>query len=175
MLLWLLLFIATTILFCLLYIFKQMQYIRLLKKNIEKNISPAELVESTKFPALDFTQKSSEQELVSHLKKAFEEEKVYLQKGLTLNDLAKHVGTNRTTLSKIINVQLGKSFPVLLQDYRVREAMRLLKSTPADQLKIDCVAEQCGFSNPQAFYATFKNKVGVTPNRFKQMCHSQVK
>ena len=103
--------------------------------------------------------------LMSRILALMEKEELWRQKRLKVSDLATHLGTNATYISACINGQAGKSFPEFLNDYRLRHAQRLM-TEHAEMLLAD-VADECGFSNEQSFFRTFKARTGLTPQEWK--------
>ena len=103
--------------------------------------------------------------LLSRIVSLMEKDELWRQKGLKVSDLATRLGTNATYISACINGQAGKSFPEFLNDYRLRHAQKLMAEQP-DRLLSD-VADECGFSNEQSFFRTFKARTGLTPQEWK--------
>lgn len=103
--------------------------------------------------------------LLSRIVSLMEKDELWRQKGLKVSDLATRLGTNATYISACINGQAGKSFPELLNDYRLRQAQKLMAEQP-DMLLTD-IADECGFSNERSFFRTFKARTGLTPQEWK--------
>ena len=103
--------------------------------------------------------------LMSRIIALMEKEELWRQKGLKVSDLATRLGTNATYISACINGQMGKSFPELLNDYRLRCARQLMLEHPDRHLSD--IAEECGFSNERSFFRSFKARTGLTPQEWK--------
>lgn len=103
--------------------------------------------------------------LLSRILDLMEKDELWRQKGLKVSDLATRLGTNATYISACINGQAGKSFPEFLNDYRLRHAQKLMAEQP-DRLLSD-IADECGFSNEQTFFRSFKARTGLTPQEWK--------
>lgn len=103
----------------------------------------------------------TEEQLVSKLAAAFDEEEVYRDASLSIQSLAAALGTNRTTLSALINQVYGVPFRQLLSNYRIEAAKDYMLHHP-DALQ-DEVAEHCGFLTPQSFNMKFKEVTGLSP------------
>jgi len=97
----------------------------------------------------------------------FASQKPYLEKRLTLASLAKMMGYNRTELSSIINSCFGKSFTRFVNGYRVEEAVRRLSDPAYDQVKVEYLGYECGFSSKGTFYTLFKEHTGRTPHFYR--------
>lgn len=89
------------------------------------------------------------------------EEKGYCTNGVSIIELARIIGTNRTTLSQYINVAKHKSFRDWINQLRCDEAKRMMKRDPS--LPIDDVADRCGFSSRKYFDQVFSANTGKTP------------
>lgn len=95
-------------------------------------------------------------------------QKQYTSPGFNLDILSEHLGVNRKYLSKAINSATGKNFNTYINEYRVKEAIRLL-SNPANKfLSIDDIGKQVGFSNRSSFYDSFRKMTGISPSHFKK-------
>jgi len=101
-------------------------------------------------------------------------EKPYLDKRFTLNDLSRQTGLSRNKLTFVINEVLEKNFYSLINEYRLREALEIIK-TYGKKLTLDAVADRSGFHSRSSFYACFKKYTGQTPKEYftnlKQVNH----
>ena len=95
-------------------------------------------------------------------------QKLYTSPGFNLEILSEHLGINRKYLSKAINSATGKNFNTYINEYRVKEAIRLL-SDPANKfLSVDDIGIRVGFSNRSSFYESFRKMTGISPSQFKK-------
>jgi len=92
-------------------------------------------------------------------------EKVYQEPTYSRTDLARECETSETVISKVINVHFNKSFPQLINEYRVQDAKQLLAETKAN---IKIVAEEVGFNSLPSFNRVFKEIEGVTPSAYRK-------
>jgi len=83
------------------------------------------------------------------LKKLFEEEQIYLNKDLTIWELARMTNTNRSYLSQIINSEYGQHFSAFVNSYRARHAENLRQSHP--ELSQASIAEMSGFGSVKSW------------------------
>ena len=160
--------LAAATLFFVLFVQSRKAYKILLKKNLQKQEDTFSFSDNIDFENVT-TESPADRDMVALLRKLLEEEKVYLQPDLTINDLAKKMGTNRTTLSRIINQYFQKLFPALLNHYRVEEALRLLTDHSTREWKLEVIGEMCGYRNRQVFHSAFKRETGITPNHFRKI------
>lgn len=86
---------------------------------------------------------------------------------LTLLSLAGKLNINRSYLSRAINSVTGKSFTVWLNEYRIKEAIKLLSNNSQPKLSMDGLAFEIGFNNRTTFYRAFKKITGISPSNFK--------
>jgi len=93
-----------------------------------------------------------------------QKEQPFLNAGYREEQMAKALFTNRAYLSQTINEVGGTSFKGMLNDYRVRYAMAMLRDNPA--LSIKEVAVSSGFNSSTVFLGVFKSFTGETPQQF---------
>lgn len=111
------------------------------------------------------------QSLISSLKNAFEQEKVFLDQDLSIQKLAAHLSTNRTTLSAAVSQTYGVNFRQLVAHFRIEAAQKYMLENP--EAKQELVAAECGFGTAQAFNQKFKEVVGESPRTWLQNCTRQ--
>jgi len=97
-----------------------------------------------------------------------ETQKVYLQKNITLADLADMLDTNVTYLSQYINNQLKTNFNDYINSQRIKEACRMFRDNASMKYSVDQIADMVGFSSRTTFYTTFKKFTGITPSFFQK-------
>ena len=111
--------------------------------------------------------KDVQQEIWARVQILIQEEKVYLDTGITLYALAKMASTNSKYLRFIIKERAGKSFSSYINSYRVEEAKRKLLSEDSTLYTMDSIGEMSGFKSKSAFYQTFKEFTGNTPKQYQ--------
>ncbi|BDX38974.1 hypothetical protein CYCD_23290 [Tenuifilaceae bacterium CYCD] len=102
----------------------------------------------------------------SNFKKIILDKKYYLNLGITIDEMAKLIQLNRTTLSKFINSEENMNFNTWINTLRITEAQRLMISNP--DLSIRQIAEQTGFSEQTNFSRQFRIITGISPTEWKQ-------
>ena len=96
-------------------------------------------------------------------------ERLYLNKELTLNMLAKSVQMNRHMVSQIINQEFKMNFYQLINKYRVKEFESLLiKTGNLEKTNIKELSKQAGFKTFSSFNSYFKQINGITPGEYKR-------
>ena len=104
-------------------------------------------------------------EINSKLTAALEEDKHYLDSYLSLQKLARIIGTKPNYLSQVINVKHKCNFRDLVNKYRIETAKKLLVETGD---KIEAVAYDAGFNSLSTFNAAFKKETGLTPSQYRK-------
>ena len=98
------------------------------------------------------------------LEQWMETEKPYLNPEFRLQELTQVLPLNRTYLSQFINAEYNCSFYQFVTNYRVEEAKRLMQEQP--DMKMQDIAEHCGFSSPTVFARIFARETGMTPSEW---------
>ncbi len=83
-----------------------------------------------------------------------ENDKIYLQPDLKLDDVAQMMHTNRTYIYQAVNQQMGISFNEFINRYRIAHAKRLMANDPT--LSMNDVALLSGFASLSSFYRNMK-------------------
>ena len=95
-------------------------------------------------------------------------EKPYLNRELTIYDLAAQLKIPRHFLSEVINEHMGKNFYTLINDYRVEEVKRRIVDPAYKNLTILAVAYDSGFNAKSSFNTIFKEMTGMTPSEYQR-------
>lgn len=106
-------------------------------------------------------------EWIKKVTQAMVGEKMYRNPELTLTDLANHLGTNPSLLSKIINRSFGKNFNDYVNQYRVLEVKENLANPNNAHLTIMSLAYDAGFNSKATFNRAFKKFTGDNPKRYQ--------
>ncbi len=89
-------------------------------------------------------------------------------RGITVTDLLAVAPLSRSVLERRFNLLLGHSPKTEILRVQIQRAKQLLAET---DLPLAVIAEKTGFTHPEYFNVAFKNKVGVTPGRFRAQAH----
>lgn len=104
----------------------------------------------------------------------FEVNKDFLHKNITIDGLAKDLGTNRDYLSKSVNELKGKNFSQYLNELRINYIVEELKSNEKlRKYSISAIAEDVGFNNSESFSNAFKKITGTLPSYYIKLLHTQ--
>ncbi|WP_053405825.1 helix-turn-helix domain-containing protein [Persicobacter sp. CCB-QB2] len=105
------------------------------------------------------------QQYVRQLEALMTKQKIFLNQELSLADLSEKTGIPKHHLSESLNLHLGKNFYQFVNEYRIREAMRLIEENPGRKLLH--LAFDCGFNTKATFNAYFKKMTGHTPSHYR--------
>ncbi|TGN16926.1 7TM-DISM domain-containing protein [Leptospira idonii] len=96
----------------------------------------------------------------------FRSEKPYLEEELSLGTVSEKLKIRPDQLSAILNKEMNTSFSLLINEYRVTEACRLLKDSPEKNLLE--IAFQCGFGSRTNFNRVFKQFTDLAPIEYRK-------
>lgn len=94
----------------------------------------------------------------------FNSSKNYLQKDYSINELANDLKINRNYVSQVINENFNQNFSSFLNEYRIKEARKVMSESSNLKYTIESIAESVGYKSKTAFNNAFKKYVGVTPS-----------
>ncbi len=150
------------------YIQKQKAYKALVKMNVQavqcEQNNENLISKKTNTPDLKYKQ---DNDLVEKLVHFIITNKPYLNPDFNIDKLAKSLGSNRQYISKTINEVFHKNFSTYINEFRVKEARKLLLDSDNDKYTMEGIAEGSGFRNRTSFITAFKKYTGVTPSYFK--------
>lgn len=93
------------------------------------------------------------------------ENKGYRQADITIEQLARQFGTNRTYLSSFINSHYGMPFRLWIASLRAEDAKALLLDTYLSEGKI---AETLGYPSVQSFVRSFTQATSMSPSDYRK-------
>lgn len=93
-------------------------------------------------------------------------EKIYIQ------DLAAQVHMNEQYFCRFFKKSIGRSPMEYLNEYRIKQAMRLLKETDLPVMEV-CL--ECGYNNLGNFLRAFKKHTETTPLKYRNQSHEEGK
>lgn len=93
-----------------------------------------------------------------------------LAEPLSLDEVAREVGTYDKRLSAIFREHLGATVFAWLREERIQRSRRLLVETT---LNMQDIALEIGFRSACNFTTAFRERMGVTPTRFRQVAQEE--
>jgi AraC-like DNA-binding protein len=95
-----------------------------------------------------------------------EKEKPYLDRELSIGDVAYSLNIPRHFITEIINNHMGKNFYYLINEFRVNEVKKRLVDPKYQHLTILAIAFDSGFNSKSTFNSIFKDLTGITPSHY---------
>jgi AraC-like DNA-binding protein len=108
----------------------------------------------------------SKEKIIQRLRELMEEDKIYRQFELKLDEVAAMLLITPHQLSEFINDYMGMNFSSYVNNYRVEEARELLVANP-DQSALS-IGLEVGFGSKPSFNTIFKQKTGMTPSEYRK-------
>jgi len=105
-------------------------------------------------------------DLKDKLVQLLNDDKIYRQSNINLNNLADLLDTTRHNTSQVINEHFQLNFFELINKYRIEEAIEILQNDTQGNLNIIDVAYEVGFNNKVTFNKSFKKYYNQTPSQY---------
>lgn len=102
------------------------------------------------------------------LKSYIETYKPYLHENITIKELSEKVGIPYHHLSIVINSMLKKNFYTFINEYRIEEAITIMKEPGNEDASVLSIAFRSGFNSKSSFNNVFKKITGHTPSEFRK-------
>ena len=107
-----------------------------------------------------------DRQLFDQLQQSLQFESLYRDTTLSLDNLAQRMRVNRSYLSRAINLCTGKNFNSYINEYRIKEAVRLM-SDNSEKFSLESLAFEVGFNDRKTFYTAFRKMTGLSPSDFR--------
>jgi len=101
----------------------------------------------------------------SYVKKAIKYIQCNYWRNITINEIAKFIGLDRSQLFRLFKLNTDYSPQQYLMNYRFAKACELIAKTDHNFGEI---AHSVGFEYPSYFFRLFKKQAGVTPSEYRQ-------
>lgn len=111
--------------------------------------------------------------IINKLDQLMNNEKLYLNGDLKLQELADQLDVSVHSLSQAINSGKNQKFNDYLNELRVQEAQKLMTSESHRNLKLLAIALDSGFNNKTSFLNAFKKHTGQSPSEFREKLLAQ--
>jgi len=105
-------------------------------------------------------------EAVPLLRKAMEEDHLYLEPELNLTLLSRHTGLPQKTISLVLNQHLKQSFNEFVNGYRVAAFKEKISQAAQDNMTILALALDAGFNSQATFQRAFRSNTGMSPREY---------
>ncbi len=110
----------------------------------------------------------SKGDYLQRLNDYFKLKKPFLHTDITLEAVATDISINPRLLSQIINEFCKRNFKGFVNDFRIRECVRLFSEDTNNEKTIQEVYYMAGFNSRSVFNELFKAHTGLTPKEFKE-------
>lgn len=97
-----------------------------------------------------------------------ETEKPYLNPSLSIRNLAEEIEMNSRNVSLLINQNLNQHFFDFVNEYRIKEAMAILKNPNKNEFTVLEILYEVGFNSKSSFNTAFKKHTGLTPTEYRK-------
>ena len=126
-------------------------------------LKPINIIEPTVTPK---EMESKGYSFAGNIEKKVEGEELYLNKDLTLTDLAKAIGTNRTYLSDYFCNHKHTTFYDYINQLRIEQmAIPMIQQHP--EYTVEYVASESGFKHVSTFRRAFTKLTGKSPSQYR--------
>lgn len=96
------------------------------------------------------------------------DERNYHNISLSRDDVAEALGVTKGMLTSIVHTELQTTFTDLVNQYRARHAVKLLKSEKNANATLDEIAIRSGFSNRMTMHRAFLKFYAVPPGKMRE-------
>ncbi len=105
--------------------------------------------------------------VVDKMERIMTEQRLYCDEKLSLDTLASEVGITKHQLSEILNGNIKKNFNTYVNDFRIKEAVKILDR--GGEETILSIAYRCGFNSKTTFNSLFFRHTGMTPSEYRRV------
>ena len=105
--------------------------------------------------------------IMDNIEQLMNERKLYLKTDITPDTFSNELGISRRRISAVISEHKQMNFSAYVNEYRIKEAIRLLSSLDGNNYSVNAIAFDSGFSDRKYFHRIFKEHTGITPSAFR--------
>ncbi|MFN8239583.1 MAG: helix-turn-helix domain-containing protein [Bacteroidales bacterium] len=107
-------------------------------------------------------------EYLSNLITTMDRDKPYLNRDLSIADLSAMTGIPKHHITQVLNETHGKNFFTFINEYRVKEVIRMFSDPRFNHYTILAIAYDAGFNSKTTFNSIFKLQTGLTPSEYRE-------
>lgn len=111
---------------------------------------------------------SQAEKYLNRLISYMENNKLYLDRDLTIHDLSKKTGISRHFITQVLNERYKRNFFTFINEYRVKDVIERFKDHKNDNFTILAIALDAGFNSKATFNSIFKSQTGLTPSKYRE-------
>ena len=112
--------------------------------------------------------KSDANKYAKMITKLMQEEKLFLNPEVNLNEISRHIGIPQHHITQVLNEQLNKNLYTFVNEFRVNEVIRLFNIDKYNNWSIIAIAFETGFNSKSSFNTFFKKFTGKTPSEYRK-------
>jgi len=106
-------------------------------------------------------------EIYQQIMAKFIVEKKYRDCNYSAKKMAEELNTNVRYISAIVNLRYQDNYSQMVNEFRIKEAMYMLKDRRYMNMTIEDIALAVGYQNRQCFYVAFYKRLGITPREYR--------
>jgi AraC-like DNA-binding protein len=96
-----------------------------------------------------------------------ENNKPYLDRDLSIQDLSDMTGIPKHHITQVLNEKHKKNFFTFINEYRVHEVISRFSDSKNNNFTILAIAYDSGFNSKTTFNSIFKSQIGMTPKEYR--------
>lgn len=104
------------------------------------------------------------EKMLRALKRLMEDEQLFLNPDLTIEDVAAELSTNRVYISRVVNQLMHETFRDYVNRLRIKYAKQYMHQNPAHTQ--EAVANASGYQDAASFNRKFRQLTGMTPREW---------
>ena len=104
--------------------------------------------------------------IMESFKQYMDKDRGYLNPSLTIEEISRVLNTNRTYVSRLVNLYYGMTFRDYLNQRRLEYSKQLMNDEP--DASLDYIASKSGFQSSTQFIRKFRESEGLTPTVWKE-------
>ena len=107
-------------------------------------------------------------EMAAKLLYLMETKKYFMQSNFNVDKLSQLLHSNKRYIYQLINEKFDKNFNDFVNEYRVREARKMLRNRDYFSYSIEGIGYSVGFRSRSTFHCAFKKFTGLTPASYQK-------
>jgi AraC-like DNA-binding protein len=137
------------------------------QKDLYRQPSKDNLTEQLEYTA-GYLSEKNRKKLKEALLSLLEKDEIFKSHNLDRETVCEMLGINRTYFSQIICQDFNTTFYQLINSYRLKKSVEMMKSPSHQHVPLKNICKICGFKNASVFSTLFKQEYGVTPTEWRE-------
>ena len=102
------------------------------------------------------------------LQHLFQVKAVYKDPNLRIEDVSQWLNVTPRQISAVLKAREASTFIQYVNQFRIKEARRIMEDPSSDSLKLEAIGEMAGIPTRSNFYKLFESIVGVPPGHYRR-------